>query len=445
MKLARKKIVFIGGGSLYFESVTAELATTEGLPPLEIVFYDIDPKRNDLMYRIGCRIAGITGADITLSKTGELARAIDGADFAVASVGVHGPKRQWHLTDSRVAAKFGIITTTGDTIGPSGISQGLRLIPIMVNIARQMERYCPDCVILNHSNPMGAVVRAVQKYTPINIIGYCHNTASAQRLFARTLGVDKSELDLRIGGVNHMVWLLDILHKGKSVYDALKKKLNNLNPEALGHNRFALDVCNVIGLFPIGGDRHIIEFFPHARAASKTKNLHYNMLWRADMIQGKLLDGEISKKTASPEDKAAGRADVWIPKPGEMSPEAMGVQIRTLLYGPEKVHFITTRNNGAIGNLPDWAAIELNAVIGQGGARAVTVGDMPPEAARWTLQHIYENELIIEAAVEGSRAKALKAMACDPMIRDFHEAVKVLDALVAAHGQRLRCFKRSTK
>ncbi len=445
MKNERKKVVFVGGGSLYFEGVTAELATTEGLPPIDIVFYDIDSKRNDLMYRIGRRIADITGADITLSKTSELARAIDGADFAIASVGVHGPNKQWHLTDSIVAAKFGIITTTGDTVGPSGISQGLRLIPIMVNLARQMERYCPNGIILNHSNPMGAVVRAVQKYTSINIIGYCHNTAAAQRLFARTLGVEKSELDLRIGGVNHMVWLLDILHKGKSVYDTLKKKLNKLSPEALGHNRFALDVCNVIGLFPIGGDRHIIEFFPHARVASKTKNLHYNMLWRADMIKGKHLEKEISKKTASPEDKAAGRADVWIPKPGEMSPEAMGVQIRTLLYGPEKVHFITTRNNGSISNLPDWSAIELNAVIGQGGARSIAVGDMPPEAARWTLQHIYENELIIEAAIEGSRDKALKAMACDPMIRDFHEAVKVLDALVAAHGQRLKSFKSKNR
>ncbi|MHC4871774.1 MAG: family 4 glycosyl hydrolase [Planctomycetota bacterium] len=440
----RKKIVYIGGGSLYFESVTAELATTEGLPPLHIVFYDPDKKRNDLMFRIGHRIVEITGADITFEKTQNTLKAIDGADFAIASVGVHGPKRKWHLIDSKVAAKFGIITTTGDTVGPSGISQGLRLIPIMVDLAKKMEKYCPDCIILNHSNPMGAVVRAVQKYTKMNIIGYCHNTAATQRLAARALKCDKDELDLRVAGVNHMVWLLDILRNGKSVYKQFKKKLHTISKKDLGPNLFARDVCDVTGLFPIGGDRHIVEFFHHARAASKTKKLHYGMQWRVDMIEGKLLDGEISKGKG-PEAKAAGKADVWIPKEGEASPEAMGHQVKSLLYGPDSTHFLTTRNNGAVPNLPDWAAIEVSAVIGQGGARAVALPEMPAAAARWTLPHIYNNEMIIEAAVENNRQKAIQAMASDHMVRDFHEAAKVFDALVKAHGDRLKKFKKKPR
>ena len=241
----RKKVVFIGGGSLYFEGVIAELCSTKGLPPLEVVFYDIDKTRNDLMCQVGRRVVDITGADVILSKTIQIAKALSGADFAVASVGVHGPKREWHLIDSNVAAEFGIITTTGDTVGPSGISQGLRLIPIMVGLAKKMEKYCPNCILLNHSNPMGAVVRAIQKYTSINVIGYCHNTAAAQRLFARALKVGHEELDLRVAGVNHMVWLMDILHQGKSVYPLLKKKLRKLSDKELGHNRYAMDVCNI--------------------------------------------------------------------------------------------------------------------------------------------------------------------------------------------------------
>jgi len=290
---------------------------------------------------------------------------------------------------------------------------------------------------------MGAVVRAIQKYTKINTIGYCHNTATAQRLFARALEVDKNELDLRIAGVNHMVWLFDILHQGKSVYPLLKEKLGALDEEALGTNRFAMDVCDVTGLFPIGGDRHIIEFFHHARVASGTKDIHYNLKWRIDLIQEKFLNGEISDTRATPEDKAAGKADVWIPEEGEVSPEAMGVQIRSLLYGPDSSHFLTTRNNGAVPNIPDWAAIELNAIIGQGGARSIAVGEMPAVAARWTLPHIYNNEMIIEAAVERNRMKAIQAMASDHMIRDFHEAVAVFDALVEAHGDRLADFRKS--
>lgn len=442
MKNERKKIVYIGGGSLYFESVTAELATTEGLPPLHVVFFDPDKRRNDLMFQIGHRILERTGADITFDETQNLQAALDGADFAIASVGVHGPDRKWHLMDCTVAAEFGIITTTGDTVGPSGISQGLRLIPIMVDLAKKMEKYCPDCILLNHSNPMGGVVRAIQKYSKINVIGYCHNTATAQRLFAKTLKVDKDELDLRVAGVNHMVWLLDILHKGKSVYSILKKRLDSISVEDLGHNVFAMDVCRVTGLFPIGGDRHIVEFFPHARVAGETKNLHYNMQWRVDMIKKGKLDAEISKKSHTPEEKANGKGDVWIPKKGETSPEAMGKQIKSLIYGPDSTHFLTTRNDGAISNLPDWAAIEVNAVIGQGGARSIALGEMPAVAARWTLPHIYNNEMIIEAAVEHNRSKAIQAMASDHMIRDFHEATNVFDALVTAHGDRLKKFKK---
>ncbi len=441
MKNRRLKIIFIGGGSLFFESVTAEFATTPNFPPAHLVFYDPDKQRNDLMYQIAQRIVAQTAADITLAETQDLIEAIDGADFAVASVGVHGPERKWHLIDSEVAAKFGIITTTGDTVGPSGISQGLRLIPIMVDIAKKMEKYCPDCIILNHSNPMSAVVRAVQKYSSINIIGYCHNTTIAKELFAKALEVDSQELDLRIAGINHMVWLLDILHNGKTVYPELKQKLNTLDAEKLGPNKFAMDVCNLTGLFPIGGDRHIIEFFPHARAATETKNLHYNMQWRVDMIKQKKLDGEISENPESVVAKATGKAPLNLPEPGKTSPEAMGKQINTILHGPASTHFLITRNNGAVPNLPDWAAIEINAVIGQGGARAVALGEMPAVAARWTLPHIYTNELIIEAAVEGSRTKAIQALACDHMIRDFHEATKVFDALVEAHGDRLKHFK----
>ena len=112
MQNKRIKIVLIGGGSLFFESVTAEFATTPNFSPTHLVFYDPDKGRNDLMYQIAQRIVDKTSANITLEKTQDLIKAIRGADFAVASVGVHGPGRKWHLIDSEVAAKFGIITTT---------------------------------------------------------------------------------------------------------------------------------------------------------------------------------------------------------------------------------------------------------------------------------------------------------------------------------------------
>jgi alpha-galactosidase/6-phospho-beta-glucosidase family protein len=118
----------------------------------------------------------------------------------------------------------------------------------------------------------------------------------------------------------------------------------------------------------------------------------------------------------------------------------MGQQIKALTQGPDIVHVVNIPNEGAIPNLPDWALVEVKAVVGQHGARPVFVGDLPAQAARWTLAQIYAHELTIEAAAEQSRSKAIQALACDPMIRDFHEAEQVLDALIEVQGDRLASF-----
>jgi alpha-galactosidase/6-phospho-beta-glucosidase family protein len=86
--------------------------------------------------------------------------------------------------------------------------------------------------------------------------------------------------------------------------------------------------------------------------------------------------------------------------------------------------------------------IEVKAVIGAGGARPIAIGELPPQAARWTLAQVYAHELTVDAAIEGSRQKALQALACDPMIRDFREAQRVFDAIVKGQGPRLRAFRR---
>ena len=158
------------------------------------------------------------------------------------------------------------------------------------------------------------------------------------------------------------------------------------------------------------------------------------------MISENLLSEELTRGAAELTARADGSKPLYIPK--HLTPEAMGQQIKALKMGPDIVHVVNIPNEGAIPNLPPWALVELKAVIGQHGARPVYVGDLPPQAARWTLAQIYAHELTIEAAAEGSRAKAIQALACDPMVRDFHEARAILDALVEAQGDRLAPFRK---
>ncbi|MFN2351525.1 MAG: alpha-glucosidase/alpha-galactosidase, partial [Kiritimatiellia bacterium] len=148
-----------------------------------------------LIRQVGQRINRHYKSRLKIVATKDRARALDGADAAIASIGVHGPSKQWHKLDVEAVAQFGIMQTTGDTVGPSGISQGLRIIPIFVDLAKAMERYCPGCFLLNHSNPMGPICRAVTKTSSIPIIGYCHNVAGGIGTFAKVLGAQPSELD----------------------------------------------------------------------------------------------------------------------------------------------------------------------------------------------------------------------------------------------------------
>lgn len=431
------KIVLLGAGSLFFEGVILEISRTPELHGADLVLHDIDVSRMTLIEQVGRRISDHFKAGLNISATLDRARALDGADVAIASIGVHGPAQQWHRQDVEAAGKFGIMQTTGDTVGPSGICQGLRIIPIFVDIAQDMERYCPGAYLLNHSNPMGPICRAVTKTSSVPVIGYCHNVAGGMRTFARVLEVDHTELDVVVAGVNHMVWVLGMRHRGEDVYPEFRKRFLSAPPEPT--RMFTRELFELTGLYMVGGDRHIIEFFPQARKADKPTNIPYAMDWRSDMIQKKMLNNELTKDSAELSKRASGEIPLIIPK--ELSPEAMGLQIKALLLGPDKVHVVNVTNAGAVSNIPPWALIELKSVVGPHGARPVAVGELPTVASRWTLAQIYAHELLVDAGIEGSREKAIQALASDPMIRDFDEAKTVFQALIEAQGDRMARFR----
>lgn len=434
-----KKIVLLGAGSGYFEAVIGELCNTPELAGCKITLYDISTERMELIHQVGLRLIEHTGADLTITEaTTDIASALDGADFCISSIGVHGPNCKYHLRDSEVCAEFGIMTTTGDTVGPSGISQGLRIIPIFLEIARQMEKYCPDAILLNHSNPMSQICRAVTKATKINVIGYCHNVAGACGYFAKLLDVPEEEVDITATGPNHMLWVLGATHNGVDVYDEIKKRILEGEP-GKGHH-FGKKVLELFDLYPVGGDRHIVEFFPHARSYSTVDEIPYGMAWRRDMIMDGRLKAEIADEPTDLEKRAKGEAPLVMRK--KPSPESMGQQIRAMSLNKEMVHYVNTTNHGAVPNLPEWAVVELKASIGTYGARPISLPPLPAQAARWSSATFYSHELVVDAAIEGCRKKALMAMACDPMLTNLNDVEPLFDAIVEAQEDRLAQFRK---
>ena len=430
-----RKIVLLGAGSRYFETVLAELALTPDLAGCRVVLYDVDARGMRLMHQAGRRIFEKAGARLKLSSTTDLARALDGTDFAISSIGVHGPDYAWHRLDSEVCARFGIMHTTGDTVGPSGLSQALRIIPVYMAIAREMQKRCPGVILLNHSNPMEAICRAIIKYTGINVVGYCHNVPNDTEWYGQLLGVNPAELEVAVAGPNHMNWVVSVRHHGRDVYPELKRWILRMKPQR--GRMFAVEVLRLLDLVPIGDDRHVIEFFPHARIATRREDIPYQMQWRPDLLDDLLrARGGVDSFLL----RAQGKAEPLIPE--KPSPESMGEQVRAMALGIEHFQYVNTPNLHSVPNLPPWAVLELRSVVGSYGARPLPIGDLPAQAARWSLAHIYAHELAVDAAVEGSRRKALQALACDSMMLNFTEVGAVFDAIVEAQGPRLARFRR---
>jgi alpha-galactosidase len=284
---------------------------------------------------------------------------------------------------------------------------------------------------------MSPVCRAIAKGSKMRAIGYCHNAYYDFQYFGRLLNIPWQEFEPTIAGTNHCGWLLSLKHKGMDVYPALAAKLEEsaIEPKEL----FAYELFKLTGVYPIGGSRHLLEFYPHVRTFEVGKPLPYGQIRRREMIERNQLQRELNKDAHRLRDKADGKVEINVEREG--SPEAMGHQIAALSCGPSITHFVNIPNCGAIPNLPPWAVVEVKAAIGGKAAAPVFAGELPVQCARWTLPQLYAHELTVDAALERSREKAIMALASDPMIRDFHEARKVFDALVEAHGDRLKDFR----
>ena len=163
------KIVCLGGGSLYFRRALPDLLMCRDLAGSEIVLYDFDAEKVEKMAAMGRRLATQCGSRFTIRSTVDLADAVDGADFALSSIGGSGAEvtrnvydSYVHNADIRIPAKYGVCQVIGDTCGPAGMMMALRSIPAYIEICRVMEKRCPGVILLNHSNPMAVLCRAMR-------------------------------------------------------------------------------------------------------------------------------------------------------------------------------------------------------------------------------------------------------------------------------------------
>lgn len=431
------KLVLIGAGSVSFgTSMLRDLfAACEALTGSTVVLVDTDAGALQLMEAVAQRLNKTTGTPFTIQATTERRDALPGAEFVIISVAVR--RNELWQRDFQIPLKHGIKQVLGENGGPGGLFHAMRNIPLILDICRDIERLCPQALVLNFTNPEGRICLAANRYTALQFVGLCHGIGMAQTAIGYALELPPDEIDPKAGGLNHFSWILDLRHKstGADLYPAFKqamaeKKIDQINQN--GHS-FGIKLCHYLmdtfGYWPLPSDDHVGEYLAYAWEYCGLEGYNFERAEQHAIENRRQLH-----------DWAGGEAtlDNLLQHPsGERAvPIITGVLGNTHQYELA----VNVPNDGFIPNLPAWAIVEVPATIDATGVHGIPIGPLPePIAAMCRLQATIIDRLV-EAAVHGDRRAALQALLLDPVVTSITQAETVLQEILVVHRDFLPQF-----
>jgi len=455
-----KKIVCLGGGSGYFTRALADLAVTEGIGGSEIIIYDIDYEKAGIMAKHGARLAEESGTGLRVRACESLAEAVEDADFAVSSIGGSGASlggvygTSAHVQDMIIPARYRVYQIIGDTTGPAGMMMGLRSIPAYISICQEMEKRCPDVVLLNHSNPMAILCRAMTKYTGIKVVGICHGVQGGIANVAGVLGISPHELETIWIGTNHYYWFTRICNKkGEDLYPEFWRKVKERGPVAgqiMTHKLSQIYGYQIT--YP--PDDHVIEFHSYPAQIPDGKSIPYGLLDHVHGTKYEKLELEEPPQLSEAEKlemrkeqlKSFGEGlnSLQLPEKASdpLTGEGLGALIENIAMGRRQVHIVNIPNNGVVPNLPAHAILEVEGVTDSHGVRGVYAGEAPIWLKGFMEKRIAWQELVAESGVKGDKNLALQALLLDEMAIMPEKAEAMLDELLEASRNLLPQFKK---
>ncbi len=437
MRKAKKTIVMLGVGSTYFTRGIVEALINWGCE-WDVRLVDIDPKCLDIAMRLSRRLVDLYGANVSLKGSTDRRDVLPGADAIVCTIGVGG-RKAWEK-DVRVPRKFGIFQHTGDTFGAGGISRSLRTIPVLVEVAKDIEKLCPDALLVNFTNPMTTCVRAITKTSSVKTAGLCCGVRAFHRRLSQIAGVPDTEVLCKAVGPNHFTWIVDMVHQGKSILGQIRDKMaESREPEG---GRLVWDLFTTFDAYPCVGDGHISEFIPglleegryYGKTGGEPKHIdeylgHWDKVFQdmQDQADGKT---PITKRSESPEKDA-------------FSDEDMFVEVLSSYMGEaEMFRTVNQPNKGIVTNVQPEAILECTTFISGGGFSPLSFGALPPGIAAILQRIAGAQELAVEAALSADRKMVLQALMASLTVNTRAEAEKLADALLDAHREHLPRFFR---
>jgi alpha-galactosidase len=446
------QITFIGAGSTMFaRNLLCDIFSFTELRDITVMLEDLDAQRLDMTYKLAKRLVEQEEYPARIERTTNQKEALKGADFVIIMFQVGGLEA--YDVDKKIPLKYGVDQTVGDTLGPGGTFRGLRSIPPLLDICRDMEKLCPDAILLNYANPMAALMWAVNRNTSVQSVGLCHSVQATTRQVAGYIGAGPWEnypfteeewevffyapipegINFLVAGINHQAWYLKYEVDGEDAYPRIRKAYHD--PKAYEADAVRFEILKHFGYFVTESPNHMSEYVPYFRKNPDMVKRFIKRRWDYyDICLQKkdALDREIR-------DQIGGKQKIKVRASVE--------------YGSRIIHSVVTgkqiringnvENTGLITNLPRGCCVEVPCLIDRNGINPCYVGELPPQLAALNRTNVNVQSLMVEAAVNGDREAVYHAVMVDPLtsaLLTLDEIRSMVDEMFEAEKQWLPGF-----
>ncbi len=437
-----KKFVFIGAGSHNFSrSLARDILSYPAFRDATIALVDIDPEGLENARRAIQRIVDEGGYPARIEATTDRREALPGAD-GVVSMLMAQPLSVFRR-DLEICEKYGVSINVGDTRNVAGIFRFLRTVPVMLDILKDVRELCPGAVLLNYTNPMAMLCRAMQEAAPeVVTTGLCHSVQGGIEKFAKILDIPKEEIQYTCAGINHMAYYLKLTRNGEDLYPELRR-ITFSDPAVYEADIVRNEVFRAFGYYVTESSGHFSEYSPWFRKRRDTleKYCYHGTSWNTGRTnftievreeRARNYEADLKKFLTEPVDLARGNEYASC--------------IFNALFGDGEMYKFNgnVRNFGLIDNLPEGACVEVPVLASKNGIEPMHVGRVPDAVLPLMALSSQIEEMAVRASFEGDRELVYQAVCYDPLtasVLDLSEIRALVDELFAFSEPYLPQFK----
>jgi alpha-galactosidase len=455
------KIVIIGAGSHVFSRhlITDVLSYPE-LRDSTITLVDIAAEPLALITAFADKLVKQQGFPTRIESTSDRRKALEGADYVFVTIRVGGP--QILLPDSPTEF-YGIELSRGDTVGAGGVFLGLRHVPVILDICRDMEELCPDAWLINYSNPMAINSWAVNDYSSIKNVGLCHSVQHTTAELLGYLGIplkpvnvlesadsyyhqfqnqihdEFTELSGLIAGINHMAWFLEFKWRGEDAYPRLRERFKDPAVYS-GSNAFGgspdlvrVEIFRTFGYFVTESSWHMAGYVPYFKKNPESIKKYRLEDLRTGWKMRPKEDDDLKRQISS---------DLQFPVI-RSSEYGAGIIFSLETGVPSRIN-ANVKNQGLITNLPQGCCVEVPCLVDREGIHPCRIGDLPPQLAALNRTNISVQELAVRGIVEKDKTKIFQSILVDPLtsaILTIDETHRLVDEMFKTENEYLKGFK----